>query len=84
MSSRLRERAGAPVEVRGELALYRLGRATEIRCARCAARQVTRWLAVLREDWTSLWCKSCFAAMPAGPRADGRPQGPASAEPGDA
>jgi hypothetical protein len=60
----LRERAGTPVGTRGELALYRLSRPTEIRCARCAVSQVTRWLAVLGDNWTALWCKSCFLAMP--------------------
>jgi hypothetical protein len=49
---------------RGELVLYQLDRATEITCARCAGRSVTRWVAVLAGDWASLWCKSCFQAMP--------------------
>jgi hypothetical protein len=65
--SRLRDRVVETTQIRGELALHRLDRPTEIRCARCAGRQVTRWIAVLRDDWTSLWCKSCFKAMPALP-----------------
>jgi hypothetical protein len=69
--SRLQNRIIESPEVRGELALHRLDRATEIRCARCAARQITRWIAVLRDDWTSLWCKSCFTAMPAPPKGAG-------------
>jgi hypothetical protein len=63
--SRLRDRVTETAEVRDELVLYRLDRPTEITCARCAGRQTTRWIAVLRDNWTSLWCKSCFQAMPA-------------------
>jgi hypothetical protein len=62
--SRLRDRVVRSEDARGELTLYQLDRATEITCARCAGRSVTRWVAVLRGDWTSLWCKSCFQAMP--------------------
>jgi hypothetical protein len=62
--SRLRERVILTAEVRGELVLYKLDRPTQITCARCAGRQITRWIAVLRDNWASLWCKSCFQAMP--------------------
>jgi len=62
--SRLRDRVVRAAGTRGELALYQLDRATEITCARCAGKSVTRWVAVLGDDWTSLWCKSCFQAMP--------------------
>ena len=64
--TRLRDRVIAITQTRGELVLCQLDRATEIRCARCAGRQTTRWVAVLAGDWTSLWCKSCFLAMPPG------------------
>jgi hypothetical protein len=63
--SRLRDRVVQVVGTRGELALYELDRATEIRCARCAGRSVTRSVAVLGDDRTSLFCKSCYLAMPA-------------------
>ena len=65
--SRLRDRVVETAETRGELVLYRLDRPTEIACARCAAHQATRWIAVLGDNWTALWCKSCFQAMPAPP-----------------
>ncbi len=65
MSRRLRDRVTETAGTRGELVLYRLDRPTEITCARCAAHQATRSVAVLVGDWTSLWCKSCFLAMPA-------------------
>jgi hypothetical protein len=45
--------------------LYKLDRPTEVVCARCAGRSTTRWIAVLAYDWTRLWCKACFLAMPA-------------------
>lgn len=63
--SRLRDRVVKSAGVRGELALYELDHATEITCVRCAGHSTTRWVAVLGEDWTALWCKSCFLAMPA-------------------
>ena len=76
--SRLRDRVVATVEVRGDLVLYRIDRPTEITCARCAGHQKTRLIGVLSDNWTSLWCKSCFPAMPrsevpGGPARD-RPQ----------
>lgn len=33
--------------------------------ARVARRSTTRRIAVLAGDWTRLWCKACFLAMPA-------------------
>jgi hypothetical protein len=63
--SRLRDRVTETAGTRGELVLYRLDRPTEITCARCAGRSTTRQVAVLGGNWTSLWCKSCFLAMPA-------------------
>ncbi len=62
--ARLRDRAVRAAETRGELTLYELDRPTEVTCARCAGRSVTRWVAILADDWTALWCKSCFRAMP--------------------
>lgn len=62
--SRLRDRVVRTAGTHGELTLYELSRATEIRCARCAGRLVTRSVAVLGGNRTSLWCKSCFLAMP--------------------
>lgn len=62
--SRLRDRVVRAAETKGDLVLYQLDRATEITCARCAGRSVTRWVAVLAGKWTLLWCKSCFQAMP--------------------
>jgi hypothetical protein len=44
--SRLRDRAIRAAGTRGELTLYELDRATEIRCARCTGRSVTRAVAV--------------------------------------
>jgi hypothetical protein len=44
--------------------LYKLDRPTEITCARCAGRSTTRWIGILADDWTRLWCKACFLAMP--------------------
>ncbi len=67
--SRLRDRVVRTAGTRGELTLYEPGRATEITCARCAGRSVTRLVAVLGDDWTVLWCKSCFLAMPGKPAA---------------
>jgi hypothetical protein len=64
--SKLRDRVIAAAGTRGELVLYKLDRATEISCARCAGHQATRWVAVLSDGWRTLWCKSCFLAMPAG------------------
>jgi hypothetical protein len=69
--SKLQDRVIAAAGSRGELTLYKLDRATEITCARCAAHQTTRWIAVLSEDWRSLWCKSCYQAMPATPEEKG-------------
>lgn len=63
--TRLRDRVCDTAETRGELVLYKLDRPTEVVCARCAGRSTTRWIAVLAEDWTRLWCKACFLAMPA-------------------
>lgn len=63
--ARLRDRASETAETRGELVLYKLDRPTEVVCARCAGRSATRWIAVLADDWTRLWCKTCFLAMPA-------------------
>ncbi len=71
--SRLRDRVVRTAGTRGELMLYELGRATEIRCTRCAGRSVTKSVAVLGGNWTSLWCKSCYLAMPVP-----APPGPAS------
>jgi len=62
--SRLRDRVIGTAGTRGELTLYEPGRATEIRCARCAGRLITRPVAVLGGNCTSLWCKSCYLAMP--------------------
>jgi hypothetical protein len=53
---------------RGELVLYKLDRPTKVVCVRCAGRSTTRWIAVLAGDWTRLWCKACFLAMPAWPK----------------
>jgi hypothetical protein len=64
--ARLRDRVSETAETRGELVLYKLDRPTEVLCARCAGRSTTRWIAVLAGDWTRLWCKACFLAMPAG------------------
>lgn len=61
--SRLRDRVVQTAGNRGLLTLYKLDRATEITCARCAGRSTNRWIA-LDGDWTALWCKSCFLAMP--------------------
>ncbi len=63
--ARLRDRVSETAETRGELVLYKLDRPTEVVCARCAGRSTTRWIAVLAYDWTRLWCKACFLAMPA-------------------
>lgn len=63
--ARLRDRVSETAETCGELVLYKLGRPAEIVCARCAGRSTTRWIAVLARDWTRLWCKACFLAMPA-------------------
>jgi hypothetical protein len=62
--SRLRDRVVTTAGTRGELTLYELDRATEMKCARCAGRSATKWVAVLGGNWTALWCKSCFLAMP--------------------
>jgi len=62
--SRLRDRVVRTAGTRGELTLYELGRATELRRARCAGRSVTRSVAVLGGNWTSLWCRYCYLAMP--------------------
>jgi hypothetical protein len=62
--SRLRDRVVRVAGTRGELVLYKLDRPTEMTCARCAARATTRWIAILADDWTLLWCKACFLAMP--------------------
>lgn len=62
--SRLRDRVIQTAGTRGELVLYKLDRPTEITCARCASHSLTRWIAVLSDDWTALWCKSCYLAMP--------------------
>ena len=72
--SRLRDRVVQTAGTRDELTLYKLDRATEITCARCAGHSTTRWIAVRGDDWTALWCKSCFMAAPhqhAGETADG-------------
>ena len=72
--SRLRDRVVQTAGTRDELTLYKLDRATEITCARCACHSTTRWIAVRGDDWTALWCKSCFMAAPhqhAGETADG-------------
>ena len=61
---RLRDRVVQTAGSRGQLVLYKLDRATEIACARCAGRSTTKWIAVLDGDWTALWCKSCFLAAP--------------------
>ena len=73
--SRLRDRVVRTAGTRGELTLYELGRAAGIRCARCAGQSVTRSVAVRGDNWTSLWCKSCYLAMPDAPaaRAPGSP-----------
>ena len=63
--ARLRERVSETAETRGELVLYKLDRPTEVVCARCTERSTTRWIAVLAGDWTRLWCKARFLAMPA-------------------
>jgi hypothetical protein len=60
----LRDRVVETTATRGELVLYRLDRPTEITCVRCAAHSTTRWIAVRGDEWTQLWCKSCFLAMP--------------------
>jgi hypothetical protein len=58
--------AGPDLRDRGELVLYKLDRPTEMTCARCAGRSTTRWIAVLADGWTRLWCKACFlACLPA-------------------
>jgi hypothetical protein len=62
--ARLRDRIAQTAETRGELVLYKLDRPTEIACVRCAAHATTRWVAVQGDDWTRLWCRSCFLAMP--------------------
>lgn len=62
--ARLRDRISETAETRGELVLYKLDRPTEIVYARCAGRSTTRWIAVLADDWTRLWCEACFLAMP--------------------
>lgn len=66
--ARLRDRVSETAETRGELVLYKLDRPTEVVCVRCAGRSTTRWIAVLAGDWTRLWCKACFLAMPARPK----------------
>jgi hypothetical protein len=71
--SRLRDRVVRTAGTCGELTLYELDRATEITCARCAGRSVTRSVAVLGGNWTSLWCKSCYLAMPDAPAASPAP-----------
>lgn len=76
--SRLRDRVVKTAGTRGELTLYELDRATEIRCARCAGRSVTRSVAVLGGNWTSLWCKSCYLAMPTTPAPASQPEEPPS------
>jgi hypothetical protein len=63
--ARLRDRVSETAETRGELVLYKLDRPTEVVCVRCAGHSTTRWIAVLAGDWTRLWCKACFLAMPA-------------------
>ena len=60
----LRDRVSETAETRGELVLYKLDRLTEMSCARCLGRSTTRWIAVPVDDWTRLWCKTCFLAMP--------------------
>ena len=67
--SRLHDRVVRTAGTRGELTLYELGEATELRCARCASRPVARSVAVLGGNWTSLWRKPCYVAMPV-PAAD--------------
>lgn len=62
--SRLRGRVVKTTGTSGELTLYELDRATEMVYARCAGHSTTKWVAVLGGNWTSLWCKSCFLAMP--------------------
>ena len=62
--TRLRDRVVEVAGTRGELTLCKLDRATEITCARCAGHSTTKWVAVRGDDWTALWCKSCFLAMP--------------------
>ncbi len=57
--SRLRDRVVKTAGIRGELTLYELDRPTQVVCARCAGRSVTRSVAVLAGNWASLWCKSC-------------------------
>lgn len=66
--ARLRDRVSDTAETRGELVLYKLDRPTEVVCVRCAGRSTTKWIAVLAGDWTRLWCKACFLAMPARPK----------------
>ncbi len=60
--SRLRDRVIRTAGTRGELTLYEPGRATEFRCP--LRRPVTRSVAVLGCNRTSLWCTSCYLAMP--------------------
>jgi hypothetical protein len=64
-ASRLKDRVIATSATRGELALFKLDRATEITCVRCAGHSTTRWIAVADDNWSALWCKSCFLAAPA-------------------
>lgn len=64
--ARLRARIIQTAGRRGELVLYKFSRATEMTCVRCAAHSTTRWAAVCGDDWTKLWYKSCFLAMPPG------------------
>jgi hypothetical protein len=61
--SHLRDRVIRTAGIRGELTLYELDRATEIRCACCVGRSVTKWIAVVGDRWTSLWCKACYLAV---------------------
>lgn len=81
MGRRLRDRVVRTAGTRGGLTLYELDRATEIRCARCAGRSVTKSVAVLGDDWTALWCKSCFLAMPEGLQPAGIAQSAAAPAP---
>ena len=73
--SRLRDGVVRTAGTRSKLTLYELDRATGIRCARYAGHSVTRSVAVLGDNWTSLWCKPCYLAMPDAPA--GAPGSPA-------
>ena len=52
----MRDPVSETAETRGELVLYKLDRPTKIACARCLGRSAARWIAVLADDWTRLWC----------------------------